>query len=86
MLIHFRPGSNHGTFYFNQFTALHLLSGDMSGASAAVTGYFKHQFLDQIAASGEQPFEAVRTRPFHYRCFNLEAMIVRKYQFVDSFG
>ncbi len=24
-----------------------------------------------------KPFEAVRTRPFHYRCFNLEAMIVR---------
>ncbi|THH06239.1 hypothetical protein EW145_g4229 [Phellinidium pouzarii] len=32
-------------------------------------------FQDQIAASGEQPFEAVRTRPFHYRCFNIEAMI-----------
>ncbi|KAK0421794.1 hypothetical protein EV421DRAFT_1869350, partial [Armillaria borealis] len=31
--------------------------------------------MDQMAASGEQPFEAVRTRPFHYRCFNLEAMI-----------
>jgi len=24
-----------------------------------------------------QVFEANRTRPFHYRCFNLEAMIVR---------
>jgi len=32
--------------------------------------------MDQLAGSGEQPFEAVRTRPFHYRCFNIEALIV----------
>lgn len=48
----------------------------MQGAADALQGYFSHQYLDQLAASGEQPFEAVRTRPFHYRCFNLEAMIV----------
>ena len=50
--------------------------GDTQGAQAALQNYFMHQFRDQIAVSGEQPFEAVRTRPFHYRCFNLEAMIV----------
>ena len=53
-----------------------MLGGDVNGAAAALKDYFSHQFLDQVAASGEQPFEAVRTRPFHYRCFNLEAMIV----------
>lgn len=50
--------------------------GDTQGAQAALQNYFMHQFRDQVAATGEQPFEAVRTRPFHYRCFNLEAMIV----------
>ena len=40
--------------------------------------YFNAQFLDQITARGDQPYEAVRTRPWHYRNFNLEAMIVRR--------
>ena len=50
--------------------------GDTQGAQTALQNYFTNQFKDQIAQSGEQPFEAVRTRPYHYRCFNLEAMIV----------
>ena len=50
---------------------------DKTAATTALNTFFKKQFLDQIAASGEQPFEAVRTRPYHYRCFNLEALIVR---------
>jgi hypothetical protein len=52
-----------------------MLLGDNSGAASLLRHFFSYQFLDQIAASGEQPFEAVRTRPFHYRCFNLEALI-----------
>jgi len=68
--------SNHATFYVSQVIATRVLAGNISGATAAAQDYFSHQFLDQVAASGEQPFEAVRTRPFHYRCFNLEAMIV----------
>lgn len=50
--------------------------GDTQGAQKTLQNYFSHQYRDQIAASGEQPFEATRTRPYHYRCFNLEAMIV----------
>jgi hypothetical protein len=69
--------SNHATFYVSQVIATKVLAGDIEGATAAAQDYFSHQFLDQVAASGEQPFEAVRTRPFHYRSFNLEAMIVR---------
>ncbi len=68
--------SNHFTFYVNQLTAVKLYLGDTKGATTALQQYFSKQYLDQIAQSGEQPFEAVRTRPFHYRCFNLEAMIV----------
>ncbi|OCH96520.1 chondroitin AC/alginate lyase [Obba rivulosa] len=67
--------NNHLSFYINQFAAAKMYTGDTAGATTALKNYFSNQFLDQIAASGEQPFEAVRTRPYHYRCFNLEAMI-----------
>ena len=50
--------------------------GDYDAASGTVNKFMDKTFPDQIARSGEQPFEAVRTRPFHYRCFNLEALIV----------
>jgi len=68
--------SNHGSFYANQIAAMNILVGDANSARTALQSYFENQFKDQVAASGEQPFEAVRTRPYHYRCFNLEAMIV----------
>ncbi|KAL0950992.1 hypothetical protein HGRIS_007737 [Hohenbuehelia grisea] len=69
-----RP-NNHGSYYYSQLASARIFAGDPSGAANVLQYYFTHQFLDQIAASGEQPFEAVRTRPYHYRCFNLEAMI-----------
>jgi hypothetical protein len=71
--------SNHLTFYVAQVTAVKIALGDTKGAADTVQKYFGSQFLDQIAQSGEQPFESVRTRPYHYRCFNLEAMIVSIY-------
>lgn len=58
-----------------------MYAGDTPGAQAVLKDYFDHQFADQVAKSGEQPFEAVRTRPYHYRCFNLEAMIVSAHFF-----
>ncbi|KZT30352.1 chondroitin AC/alginate lyase [Neolentinus lepideus HHB14362 ss-1] len=67
--------NNHATFYFNQLAVSKVFMGDLGGAADVLQRYFNTTFLDQIAVSGEQPFEAVRTRPFHYRCFNLEAMI-----------
>ncbi|KII93265.1 hypothetical protein PLICRDRAFT_171044 [Plicaturopsis crispa FD-325 SS-3] len=69
-----RP-NNHLTFYVAQLSALKVLIGDNAGSSSAVQGFFSDAYLDQVAKSGEQPFEAVRTRPYHYRCFNLEALI-----------
>ena len=53
-----------------------LLLKDHALAIEALSSYFSDQFLDQIASTGEQPFEAIRSRPYHYRAFNLEAMIV----------
>ncbi|QRV76009.1 alginate lyase [Ceratobasidium sp. AG-Ba] len=70
-----RAANNHGSFYPNQIAALKILAGDFSGAKAVLQSYFANQFQEQVVASGEQPLEAVRTRPFHYRCFNLEAII-----------
>ncbi|EJF66592.1 chondroitin AC/alginate lyase [Dichomitus squalens LYAD-421 SS1] len=67
--------NNHVSFYVNQLAAAKMYLGDTQGAQTVLLNYFNNQFGDQVAASGEQPFEAVRTRPFHYRCFNLEAMI-----------
>lgn len=72
------PCSNHLSFYVNQLAAAKFFVGDTKGAATSLQNYFKDQFPDQIAQSGEQPFESVRTRPFHYRCFNLEAMIVSR--------
>lgn len=67
--------NNHGSFYVSQLAVTKILAGDQQGAIDVLQHFFKSQFRDQLAGSGEQPFEAVRTRPFHYRCFNIEALI-----------
>lgn len=67
--------NNHGTFYYNQLAAAKLIVGDTPGAVNVTRTYFSKQFLGQIEANGEQPLEAARTRPYHYRAYNLAAMI-----------
>ncbi|KAF7306745.1 hypothetical protein MIND_00466200 [Mycena indigotica] len=67
--------NNHVTFYAVQLAAVLLASGDSDSAASTLNWYFQNKFREQIAKSGEQPFEAVRTRPFHYRCFHLEGLI-----------
>ncbi|PPQ86141.1 hypothetical protein CVT25_003091 [Psilocybe cyanescens] len=67
--------NNHGTFYFNQLAALKLIVNDAPGAKAVIDEYFNGIYLAQISANGEQPLEAARTRPYHYRAYNLAAMI-----------
>ncbi|KAF8058672.1 chondroitin AC/alginate lyase [Lyophyllum atratum] len=67
--------NNHGTFYYNQLAALKILVGDFNGALNVTDTYFKSQYMHQIAADGEQPLEAARTRPYHYHAYNLAAMI-----------
>lgn len=68
--------SNHGSYYFNQAIALKILLGDMDGAKASAEEYFTGVFQGQIEANGEQPLEAARTRPYHYRSYALSAMVV----------
>ncbi|KAF8521779.1 chondroitin AC/alginate lyase [Hysterangium stoloniferum] len=77
--------NNHGTFYYNQLAALKILVNDIPGAKNVTDTYFSKQYLSQISASGEQPLEAARTRPYHYRAYNLAAMITnaRLAQFID---
>ena len=70
-----KSANNHVTFFYNQLIALYILVGDIQSAQQAANAYFTGPFMEQIDASGEQPLEAKRTRPFHYRCFNVEAMI-----------
>lgn len=67
--------NNHGTYYYNQLAALKTLVNDPTGALNVTQTYFKTLYLAQINANGEQPLEAVRTRPYHYRAYNLAAMI-----------
>ncbi|KAF8064896.1 chondroitin AC/alginate lyase [Lyophyllum atratum] len=70
-----RAPNNHGTFYYNQLAALKLLIGDFDGARNVTNTFFTGQYMSQITASGEQPLEAARTRPYHYHAYNLAAMI-----------
>ncbi|RPD61570.1 chondroitin AC/alginate lyase [Lentinus tigrinus ALCF2SS1-7] len=67
--------NNHGTFYYNQLAALQILVGDNAGAKKTLEEYFTTQYTWQIAANGDQPLETARTRPYHYRAYNLAAMI-----------
>ncbi|KIK71137.1 hypothetical protein GYMLUDRAFT_254404 [Collybiopsis luxurians FD-317 M1] len=69
-----RP-NNHSSFYHYILASLYLGLDRRQEAKSALDEYFYGPFKEQIAKSGEQPFEAVRTRPMHYRSFNLEAMI-----------
>ncbi|CAE6489063.1 unnamed protein product [Rhizoctonia solani] len=68
--------NNHGTFYYNQLASLQTLVGDLEGAKATINEYFNGIYQDQIAANGDQPLESDRTRPYHYRSYNIAAMIV----------
>ncbi|KAG8731901.1 hypothetical protein FRC10_001365 [Ceratobasidium sp. 414] len=68
--------NNHGSFWYNQVAALQILVGDTAGAKSTIQEYFSGIYMNQIAANGDQPLETARTRPYHYRAYNLAAMIV----------
>ncbi|KAF7324946.1 Chondroitin AC/alginate lyase [Mycena kentingensis (nom. inval.)] len=67
--------NNHGTHYVGQLMALMVMVGDNKGATTFGRKYFGTTFKGQIAAGGDQPMEASRSRPFHYRNFNIAGMI-----------
>ncbi|KAF8601426.1 chondroitin AC/alginate lyase [Ceratobasidium sp. AG-I] len=68
--------NNHGSFYFTQLAALQVIVGDLEGAKATINEFFTGIYQDQISANGDQPLETDRTRPYHYRAYNLAAMTV----------
>ncbi|KAF5375062.1 hypothetical protein D9758_000132 [Tetrapyrgos nigripes] len=61
-------------FFACQRAAIKMAIGDQSGAKSILQDFFSSRFREQIAKNGEQPFEAVRANPYHYRAFNLEAL------------
>jgi len=67
--------NNHGSYYFNQLAAIQIMVGDLAGANQTVHDYFSGIYMGQVDANGEQPFEAARTHPYHYRCYNIAAMM-----------
>ncbi|KAJ6613523.1 alginate lyase-domain-containing protein [Mycena sp. CBHHK59/15] len=67
--------NNHGTIFVNQLAALKLIVGDTADAVNLTRGYFKGIYQGQLKANGDQPLEATRSRPYHYRNFNIAGMI-----------
>ncbi|KAJ7720916.1 chondroitin AC/alginate lyase [Mycena metata] len=67
--------NNHGSFCFNQLAALKLLVNDVPGSVNTSNTFFHGIYQGQINSTGDQPFEASRTHPYHYRNYNLGAMI-----------
>ncbi|KAI6015146.1 chondroitin AC/alginate lyase [Pisolithus orientalis] len=66
---------NHGSYYYAQLASHYLIVNDIESARQAIKTYFTTTYMAQITADGEQPLEARRTRPYHYRAYNLIAMI-----------
>ncbi|KAJ7062111.1 chondroitin AC/alginate lyase [Mycena amicta] len=77
--------NNHGTYFVNQLMSLMILVGDNAGATALGRNYFGSTYKGQIAPNGDQPMEASRSRPFHYRNFNIAGAITnaRLLKYVD---
>ena len=69
--------NNHGSFYYAQTASIMVLLGDYSGARDLLGQFYGGIYLNQIVASGDQPLESARTRPYHYRAYNAAAIIVR---------
>ncbi|KAJ7668176.1 chondroitin AC/alginate lyase [Mycena rosella] len=67
--------NNHGTIFVNQMAGLKLIVKDVPAAATLTQGYFTGIFQKQLQANGDQPMEASRTHPYHYRNFNIAGMV-----------
>ncbi|KAJ6549081.1 chondroitin AC/alginate lyase [Mycena vulgaris] len=67
--------NNHGTIFINQLAGLKLIVEDVASAITLTEGYFAGIYKGQVTANGDQPMEANRTHPYHYRNFNIAGMI-----------
>ena len=67
--------NNHGSFFVAQTaTYLHFADRD-DEARKLISSFFSGIYKGQINKDGVQPLETARTRPFHYQCFNLVALV-----------
>ena len=64
--------NNHGTFAAMQKAGVSLFLGD-SNTAIEVVRILRERAGREISADGSQPRELVRTRSWHYSCFNLVA-------------
>ncbi|KZV85030.1 chondroitin AC/alginate lyase, partial [Exidia glandulosa HHB12029] len=67
--------NNHGTFWYNTMVSHQIIVNNASEAKRYLNQYYTTQFLKQIDANGEQPLEVVRSRTYHYRAYNIGAMV-----------
>ncbi|WVQ79983.1 hypothetical protein IAT38_002084 [Cryptococcus sp. DSM 104549] len=67
--------NNHGTFYYNQISALYAFIGQPERAREYLEEFYSTIYLGQIHADGDEIYESVRTRPYHYRAYNLMALL-----------
>ncbi|ODO06432.1 hypothetical protein L198_01664 [Cryptococcus wingfieldii CBS 7118] len=67
--------NNHATFAYNQLSALYAFVGNNDMAKQALEKFYNGVYLDQIWPNGDQYYESMRTRPYHYRAYNLLALI-----------
>ncbi|KZV91347.1 chondroitin AC/alginate lyase [Exidia glandulosa HHB12029] len=67
--------NNHGTYFYNTMVSHQIIAGNTAEAKRYLDRYFTTQYLAQIDANGEQPLEVIRSRTYHYRAYNLGAMI-----------
>lgn len=69
----------------NQVCALNVLLNQNDACVTALEDFYNGIYMDQITANGDQPLESARTRPYHYRAFNLMALVTNA-QFGDFVG
>ncbi|CAD6587070.1 MAG: hypothetical protein TREMPRED_004653 [Tremellales sp. Tagirdzhanova-0007] len=77
--------NNHGTYYYNQLCSLYVLLNETTSAVSALEEFYNSTFMGQISANGDQPLESIRTRPYHYRAYNLAALVTNA-QIGDQVG
>ncbi|KAH7090027.1 chondroitin AC/alginate lyase [Auriculariales sp. MPI-PUGE-AT-0066] len=68
--------NNHGSYSFNTMAAFQLIARQPDEAKRYLQIYFDGIYQNQIDDKGEQPFEAHRTRLYHYRAYGAGANII----------
>jgi hypothetical protein len=53
--------SNHGTFCYNQLSALQVMVGNSTGAKTSLSAFFTGAYMKQISANGDQVGHALRS-------------------------